>query len=31
MHAPSRTAIFFGRTVVTIDYSDYKLVTKTGK
>ena len=24
-------SIFFGRTVVTIDYSDYKLVTKTGR
>ncbi len=29
-HAES-DSILFGRTVVTIDYSDYKLVTKTGK
>jgi hypothetical protein len=32
MHAHAESdSVFFGRTVVTIDYSDYKLVTKTGK
>ena len=32
MHARAESdSMLFGRTVVTIDYSDYKLVTKTGK
>ena len=32
MHARAESeSAFFGRTVVTIDYSDYKLVTKTGR